>query len=146
LLAAAAEQVRNRLQRGAEAAEHDIFDLDEFLDTVTAAFAAEARLIHAAKRRGFRGPGSSASSLRVHRQDRQRRAGRRSWNPKDPYSDIFWRSGRRTASQKDAIQRKVTNGYRAMWAAQTEADVRTTIDTARLKGANPFDVILATIA
>ncbi|WP_298353218.1 IS66 family transposase [Rhodoblastus sp.] len=44
------------------------------------------------------------------------------------------------------IQRKVTNGYRAMWAAQAEADVRTTIDTARLKGANPFDVILSTIA
>jgi transposase len=44
------------------------------------------------------------------------------------------------------IQRKVTNGYRAMWAAQAEADVRTTIDTARLKGANPFDVILATVA
>jgi hypothetical protein len=31
------------------------------------------------------------------------------------------------------IQRKVTNGYRAMWAAQVEADVRTTVDTARLK-------------
>ena len=44
------------------------------------------------------------------------------------------------------IQRKVTNGYRAMRAAQAEADVRTTIDTARLEGANPFDVILATIA
>lgn len=44
------------------------------------------------------------------------------------------------------IQRKVTNGYRAMWAAQAEADVRTTIDTARLKGRNPFDVILETIA
>jgi transposase len=44
------------------------------------------------------------------------------------------------------IQRKVTNGYRAMWAAQAEADMRTTIDTARLEGANPFDVILATIA
>ena len=44
------------------------------------------------------------------------------------------------------IQRKVTNGYRALWAAQAEADVRTTIDTARLKGANPFDVILATLA
>lgn len=42
------------------------------------------------------------------------------------------------------IQRKITNGYRAMWAA--EADVRTTIDTAKLKGANPFDVILATLA
>lgn len=44
------------------------------------------------------------------------------------------------------IQRKVTNGYRAMWAAQAEADVRTIVDTVRLKGANPFDVILATIA
>jgi transposase len=44
------------------------------------------------------------------------------------------------------IQRKVTNGYRAMWAAQAEADVRTTIDTARLRAANPFDVILATLA
>ena len=27
------------------------------------------------------------------------------------------------------IQRKVTNGYRAMWAARAEADVRTTVDT-----------------
>ncbi len=44
------------------------------------------------------------------------------------------------------IQRKVTNGYRAMWAAQAEADVRTTIDTARLRGANPFSVIVATVA
>jgi transposase len=44
------------------------------------------------------------------------------------------------------IQRKVTNGYRAMWAAQAEADVRTTIDTARLKGANPFDVIASALA
>ena len=44
------------------------------------------------------------------------------------------------------IQRKVTNGYRAMWAAQAEADVRTTIDTARLAGGNPFDVIVATLA
>ena len=43
------------------------------------------------------------------------------------------------------IQRKVTNGYRALWAAVAEADVRTTVDTARLKGANPFDVILATL-
>jgi transposase len=44
------------------------------------------------------------------------------------------------------IQRKVTNGYRAMWAAEAEADVRTTIDTARLKGANPFSVIVNTLA
>lgn len=44
------------------------------------------------------------------------------------------------------IQRKVTNGYRALWAAQAEADVRTTIDTARLAGKNTFDVIVATLA
>jgi len=44
------------------------------------------------------------------------------------------------------IQRKVTNGYRAMWAAQAEADVRTTVDTARLRAANPFAVIVATLA
>ena len=44
------------------------------------------------------------------------------------------------------IQRKVTNGYRAMWAAEAEADVRTTIDTARLTGANPFSVIVNTLA
>jgi transposase len=44
------------------------------------------------------------------------------------------------------VQRKVTNGYRAMWAAVAEADVRTVVDTARLKGANPFDVIVATFA
>jgi transposase len=44
------------------------------------------------------------------------------------------------------IQRKVTNGYRAMWAAEAEADVRTTIDTARLNGANPFTVIVGTLA
>ncbi len=43
------------------------------------------------------------------------------------------------------IQRKVTNGYRAMWAAKAEADLRTTVDTARLKGANPFDIVLATV-
>lgn len=43
------------------------------------------------------------------------------------------------------IQRKITNGYRAMWAAQAEADVRTTIDTARLKGANPFETICAVL-
>ena len=43
------------------------------------------------------------------------------------------------------IQRKVTNGYRALWAAQAEADVRTAVDTARLKGANPFQTILDTL-
>lgn len=31
------------------------------------------------------------------------------------------------------IQRKVTNGDRAMWAAQGEADVRTVVATAALR-------------
>jgi transposase len=45
------------------------------------------------------------------------------------------------------IQRKVTNGYRAMWAANGEADVRTVVDTARLRtGARPFQTILNTVA
>ena len=45
------------------------------------------------------------------------------------------------------VQRKVTNGYRAMWAAQGEADIRTVIDTARLKpGVNRFQTILGVVA
>ena len=43
------------------------------------------------------------------------------------------------------IQRKVTNGYRAMWAAEGEADIRTVVDTARLAGRSPFGTILKTI-
>ena len=44
------------------------------------------------------------------------------------------------------IQRKVTNGYRAMWAAQGEAAIRTVVDTARLTpGATVFGTILATV-
>jgi transposase len=44
------------------------------------------------------------------------------------------------------VQRKVTNGYRAMWAAQGEADIRTVIDTARLKpSVNRFQTILGVV-
>jgi transposase len=43
------------------------------------------------------------------------------------------------------VQRKVTNGYRAMWAAKGEADIRTVVDTARLTGASPFRSILKTV-
>ncbi len=44
------------------------------------------------------------------------------------------------------IQRKVTNGYRAMWAAQGEAAVRTVVDTARLRAdATVFGTILNTV-
>jgi transposase len=45
------------------------------------------------------------------------------------------------------IQRKVTNGYRAMWAAEGEADIRTVVDTARLRpGTNAFNTILQTVS
>ncbi len=45
------------------------------------------------------------------------------------------------------IQRKVTNGYRAMWAAPGEAAVRTVVDTARLRaGASVFATILGTVS
>ncbi|SFV16179.1 Transposase IS66 family protein [Methylobacterium sp. 174MFSha1.1] len=43
------------------------------------------------------------------------------------------------------VQRKVTNGYRAMWAATGEADVRTVVDTARLAGTDTFVTLLKTI-
>lgn len=43
--------------------------------------------------------------------------------------------------------RKVTNGYRAMWAAQGEADVRTVIDTARpIPGVNRFQTFLGVVS
>jgi transposase len=44
------------------------------------------------------------------------------------------------------VQRKVTNGYRARWAAEGEAAIRTVVDTARLtSGASPFSTILKTV-
>jgi transposase len=44
------------------------------------------------------------------------------------------------------VQRKVTNGYRAMWAASGEAGIRTVVDTARLSGASSFATILKTVS
>jgi transposase len=45
------------------------------------------------------------------------------------------------------VQRKVTNGYRAMWAAEGEAAVRTVVDTARLtSGTTVFGTILKTVS
>ena len=49
------------------------------------------------------------------------------------------------ALRPSVIQRKVTNGYRAKWAADAEADLRTTIDTARLNGKTPFLTILGAV-
>src|ERR671916_143302 len=51
------------------------------------------------------------------------------------------------ARRPAVIQRKVTNGYRAMWAAEGEADIRTVVDTARLgPGTNAFKTILQTVS
>ncbi len=45
------------------------------------------------------------------------------------------------------IQRKNTNGYRAMWSANGEAAVRTVVATARItSGAGTFSTVLGTIA
>ena len=50
------------------------------------------------------------------------------------------------ALRASVIQRKVTNGYRAKWAADAEADLRTTVDTARLSGKSPFQIILSAVS
>ena len=49
------------------------------------------------------------------------------------------------ALRPSVIQRKVTNGYRAKWAADAEAALRSTIDTSRLAGNLPFQTILGAI-
>lgn len=54
-------------------------------------------------------------------------------------------NGCERALRPAVIQRKVTNGYRAMWAAEYETAVRTAVDTARLAGAAPFQTILQTV-
>ena len=43
------------------------------------------------------------------------------------------------------VQRKVTNGYRAKWAADGEAAIRTVVDTARLAGDSAFGTIFKTV-
>ena len=50
------------------------------------------------------------------------------------------------ALRPSVMQRKVTNGYRAEWAADAEADMRTTVDTARLTGANSYNTILGAVS
>jgi transposase len=55
-------------------------------------------------------------------------------------------NGCERALRPAVVQRKVTNGYRAMWAAEGEAAIRTVVDTARLTpGATVFRTILATV-
>ncbi|GJE53808.1 IS66 family transposase ISMno4 [Methylobacterium thuringiense] len=43
------------------------------------------------------------------------------------------------------VQRKITSSYRAIWAAEGEAAIRTVVDTIRLAGSSPFGSILKTI-
>ena len=43
------------------------------------------------------------------------------------------------------IQRKVTNGFRSMWAAEGDCAVRTVVDTEKLGGKTPFQTIIATV-
>ncbi|MBX9934627.1 MAG: IS66 family transposase [Methylobacterium sp.] len=54
-------------------------------------------------------------------------------------------NGCERALRPAVVQRKVTNGYRAMWAAEGEAAIRTIVDTARLTGSSPFATILKTV-
>ncbi len=54
--------------------------------------------------------------------------------------------GGERALRPSIIQRNVTNGYRSKWAADAEADLRTTVDTARLSGANPFRTIFSAVS
>ncbi len=51
-------------------------------------------------------------------------------------------NGSERAPRPAAIQRKVTNGFRAKWAADHDTAARTTLDTARLGGGEPFQTIL----
>ncbi|CAO4152975.1 hypothetical protein GPNCGGLF_LOCUS4034 [Methylorubrum aminovorans] len=54
-------------------------------------------------------------------------------------------NGCERALRPAVVQRKVTNGYRASWAANGKAAVRTVADTARLTGDTAFGSILKTI-
>jgi transposase len=44
------------------------------------------------------------------------------------------------------VQRKMTNGYRAIWAAAGDADIRTIVDSAQLAGSRPFATIFRTVS
>ena len=59
----------------------------------------------------------------------------------DPTNNVSER-----ALRPSVIQRKVTNGYRAKWAADAEAALRSTVDTARINGKLPFQTILRAIS
>jgi transposase len=55
-------------------------------------------------------------------------------------------NGCERALEPAVIQRKVTIGYRETWAPEGEANIRTVVDTARLRpGANTLQTILRTV-
>jgi transposase len=54
-------------------------------------------------------------------------------------------NGCERALRPSVIQRKVTNGFRSMWAAEGDCAVRTVVDTQKLSGQLPFQTILTTI-
>jgi transposase len=55
-------------------------------------------------------------------------------------------NGCERALRPAVVQRKVTNGYRAMWAADGEAAIRTVVDTARLTGTSTFGSVLKSVS
>jgi len=54
-------------------------------------------------------------------------------------------NGCERALRPAVVHRKVTNGFRAMWAAEHDCAVRTVVDTGRLNGQNAYDTIRATL-
>ena len=55
-------------------------------------------------------------------------------------------NGCERALRPAVIQRKITNGFRSMWAAEGDCAVRTVVDTAKLSGKSPFQTLLTTIS
>ena len=55
-------------------------------------------------------------------------------------------NGCERALRPAVIQRKVTNGFRSMWAAKGDCAVRTVVDTRKLSGISPFQTISQTLA
>ncbi len=50
------------------------------------------------------------------------------------------------ALRTSVIQRKVTNGFRSMWAAKGDCAVRSVADTAKLRGQSSWETIKTTLA
>ena len=65
--------------------------------------------------------------------------------PHEPQSERTLSNGSERLLRPAVVQRKVTDGYRAMWAAEGETAIRTVVDTARITGISPFSTVLKTI-